>query len=134
MKTTCSILILLLCISASAQNVVTTNLHNFGYINGTNNGNVFYSTNVLIPKERIVLHSGGITNVPVAGITNSITLRLQVQGSNTWITLQSYKVSTTNAVVDTIDSSFGKIALPMRVVVETTNSLQIGVYRQDIAD
>ena len=132
-------IIYLLCLCASlagAQTIITTNLLNFTYLTGTNNGNVYYETNVLIPRQRLVLQTAGITNFNALGVSNVIArLQLSIDASNTnWVTLQTIYPTVTNANVDSIVSSFGRISLPLRVQVVTTNSTGVAVYGQRIVE
>lgn len=127
-------LLLLIAATCGAQTIVTTNLINFSYITGTNNGNVYYETNVLIPQQRIVLQTAGVTNFNALGVSNVIArLQVSIDASNTnWVTLQTVYPTTTNANVDSVLSSFGKVTLPLRVQIVTTNSTGIAVYRQRV--
>lgn len=134
MKKLYSILLCLLALSAGAQTIISTNLLNLTYVSGTNNGNVYWETNVSIPAQRLMLQHIGITNVPTAGIlTNALLYRLQlsIDGSNTnWVTLETFYPSTTNATVDDEISTVRKISLPLRIQVVTTNTIGVSVFRQ----
>lgn len=127
-------LILFLAGNAGAQTVISTNLLPLTYVNGTNNGYVYWETNVYIPKQRIILNHLGITNNNALGQSNLVArLQLSIDGSNTnWTTLQTIYPTATNALTDSIISSFGKISLPLRVQIVTTNSIGVAVYRQEI--
>lgn len=128
-------LLSLFTITASAQTIVTTNLLNFTYVNGTNNGNVYYETNVLIPIQNLVIQTTGITNANALGVTNVIArLQLSIDSSNTnWVTLQTIYPTTTNANVDSIKTSFGRVSLPLRLQLVTTNATGLAAYRQTIS-
>lgn len=120
--------------TANAQELITTNILSLTYVNGTNNGIVYYETNVFIPKQRIVLNHLGITNNNALGRSNIIArLQLSIDASNTnWVTLETFYPTVTNSISDSVISTFGKISLPLRVQIVTTNSIGVAVYSQRI--
>jgi len=126
---TLTLLFLFVASIAGAQTIVTTNLINLTYINGTNTGNVYYETNATIPRQRIVLQNLGITNGGAYGVTN-VVARLQAQIGGGWTTLETFYPSTTNAIVDSLVSTSAKASIPMRVEVVTTNAIGISTLRQ----
>ena len=120
----------------SAANAIT-NLLSLTYVNGTNNGSVYYASNIVVPMQRFTIQSLGITNGGYAGdyttngITNAITINLQysVDSSNSnWVTLATYKPNTTNALVEISSQVIGQIAIPMRMQVVTTNALGVAIF------
>ena len=137
MKKLLSILALtVLALELPAANAIT-NLLSLTYVNGTNNGGVYYASNIVVPVQKFTIQSLGITNggysgnYTTNGITNAITINLQysVDASNTnWITLATYKPSTTNASVEISPQVIGQIAIPMRMQVITTNELGVAVF------
>lgn len=133
MKTITSFLFLCAAI-ASGQTIISTNLLPLTYVNGTNNGYVYTATNILIPQQRIVLHHLGITNANALGRSNIIArLQVSIDASNTnWVTLQTIYPTVTNAISDSVITSFGRVSLPMRVQIVTTNALGVAVYRQEV--
>lgn len=133
MKTLTTLLLLVASIAGAETILVTTNLHNYGQISGVSNGNVYFATNVYIPPQTFIFQSGPITNANGLGVTNLVAeLQLSIDSSNTnWVTLDTFYPSTTNATVDTVTTDFGKISLPLRVRLTTTNSLPAAVYRQE---
>lgn len=135
MKTALCFLISAFCFAAAAE---STNLLSLTYVNGTNTGNVFWASNIYVPRQKFIVQSLGITNsasgsYTTNGITNSITVHFQlsVDASNTnWITLATWTPVSTNALVANIDDEFARIALPMRAQVITTNALGVSVFKQ----
>ena len=124
---------------ANSVNGAPTNLVSLSYINGTNNGNVYYASNIYVPRQKYLFQSLGITNAGFSGnyttngITNRITVNIQlsVDASNTnWVTLYTWTPSHTNAVVETYSEEFDRIALPIRAQVITTNSIGVSVFKQ----
>ena len=116
-----------------------TNLVSLQYINGTNNGNVYYASNIYVPRQKFLFQTLGITNGGYAGsyttngITNAVTVNIQisVDASNTnWVTLTTWTPNHTNAVVDSFDEELDRIALPIRAQVITTNAIGVSVFKQ----
>lgn len=116
-----------------------TNLLSLTYVNGTNNGNVFYASNIFVPRQKFIVQSLGITNAnpggsyTTNGITNSITVHFQLSvdgGNSNWVTLATWTPDGTNSLVANIDDEFARIALPMRAQVITTNALGVSVFKQ----
>lgn len=132
MKTIALLITLCAALTARAQTIVSTNLLTFTYVNGTNNGNVYYVTNVLIPKQLLLIQHAGITNYNAKGVSNLIArLQVSIDASNTnWVTLQTIYPTVTNPVSDSVLTDFGKITLPLRVQVVTTNAIGVAVYGQ----
>lgn len=133
-----TILALIACLIA-LPSFAATNLLSLTYVNGTNSGNVYYASNIFIPRQKFILQSLGITNGGYSGlpstngITNSILVNIQisVDGSNTnWITLRQWSPATTNATVENLDEDFDRIALPIRAQVITTNALGVSIFKQ----
>lgn len=116
-----------------------TNLVSLTYVNGTNNGNIYYASNISIPRQRFLFQTLGITNggysgnYTTNGITNAVTVNIQlsIDGSNTnWLTLATWTPDHTNAVIDTFNEDFDLIALPIRAQVITTNAIGTAVFKQ----
>lgn len=136
MKTLSTILILFVCLIAQAA----TNLVNLQYINGTSAPGVYYASNIYIPRQKFIFQSLGITNTAgysgsytTNGITNSLIVNIQISidGSNTnWMTLATWRPSTTNATVESFNEEIDRIALPIRAQVITTNSIGVSVFTQ----
>jgi len=134
MKTLLALLIVLSGLTTQAA----TNLLTLSYVNGTNNGNVYYASNIFVPRQKYIIQHLGITNVASGsyttnGITNSILVNIQlsIDGSNTnWVTLATWKPSGTNAGVETLTDEFDRIALPIRAQVITTNALGVSIFNQ----
>ena len=124
---------------ANAVNGAPTNLVSLSYINGTNNGNVYYASNIYVPRQKFLFQTLGITNGGYAGsyttngITNAVRVNIQisVDASNTnWVTLTTWTPNHTNAVVDSFDEDLDLIALPIRAQVITTNAIGVSVFKQ----
>ena len=132
-------IILISILFASLAYSAPTNLVSLTYVNGTNNGNVYYASNISIPRQRFLLQTLGITNggysgnYTTNGITNAVQVNVQlsIDASNTnWLTLFTWKPNHTNAVVDNYDEELDRIALPIRAQVITTNSIGVSVFKQ----
>jgi hypothetical protein len=135
MKTILAAILLSLALAAQAANPLT-NLLSLAYVNGTNNGGVYYASNIIVPLQKFTLQSLGITNVlggsyTTNGVTNRITAYLQwsVDPANaTWVTIATYAPTTTNATVENINSVIGQIAIPMRLQIVTTNAIGVATF------
>lgn len=132
-------LLLIAFLFANAVNGAPTNLVSLSYINGTNNGNVYYASNIYVPRQKYLFQSLGITNTGFSGnyttngITNRITVNIQLSvdpANSNWVTLYTWTPSHTNAVVETYNEEFDRIALPIRAQVITTNSIGAAVFKQ----
>jgi hypothetical protein len=122
----------ILAFSLSVWADVTTNLISLTYINGTNGGGVYYASNVIVPTQKYIIQSLGITNGG-ATATNFITVNIQYSvdpANSNWQTLVTYHPATTNATVELLSTNIGLIALPMRAQVITTNSLGVSIFKQ----
>lgn len=115
-----------------------TNLLSLTYVDGTNTGNIYQVDGITIPRQKYLLQSLGITNTAgysgnytTNGITNCIIVNLQVSVDGVWTTLQTWKPTTTNAVVTNIVCDFDRITLPMRAQVITTNALGVSVFNNN---
>ena len=135
MKTIFLISILFASLAYSAP----TNLVTLTYVNGTNNGNVYYASNISIPRQRFLFQTLGITNAGYSGnyttngITNAVQVNIQlsIDGSNTnWTTLYTWTPNHTNPVVDNYDEELDRITLPIRAQVITTNAIGVSVFKQ----
>lgn len=133
MKKLIIIAALLACLSAHAA----TNLLNLTYVNGTNNGNIYYASNIVVPLQRFLIQSLGITNTTpatnsaTADNTNrlSVNIQISVDGSNTnWLTLTTLHPTTTNAAVTSFSVDNLRIALPIRAQVVTTNTIGVTIF------
>jgi len=116
-----------------------TNLVSLAYINGTNTGNIYYASNIFVPRQKFLFQTLGITNggysgnYTTNGITNAVRVNIQlsIDGSNTnWVTLTTWTPNHTNAVVDSFDEELDRIALPIRAQVITTNAIGVSVFKQ----
>lgn len=129
---------LILSLIAGSSFAASTNLLSLIQVDGTNVGNVYYASNIFVPRQKYLVQHTGITNSASGsyltnGITNSITVNFQISvdgGNSNWVTLATWHPATTNASVEEIDDEFGRIALPMRAQVITTNSLGVSVFKQ----
>lgn len=135
MKTLFLISVLFVSLAYSAP----TNLVTLTYVNGTNNGNVYYASNISIPRQRFLFQTLGITNAGYSGnyttngITNAVQVNMQlsIDASNTnWVTLYTWTPNHTNPVVDNYDEELDRITLPIRAQVITTNAIGVSVFKQ----
>lgn len=131
MKIIFSILILF-CSTWNIRADSNTNLLSLTYVNGTNNGGVYWASNCIVPLQKILAQSLGITNGG-ATATNFVRINLQwsVDAANTnWTTVATFYPSTTNATVDLFSTNFGAIRIPFRAQVITTNTIGVAVFKE----
>lgn len=132
MKTIITLLFALtVTLTASAQTLTSTNVLPFTYYTGTNNSYYWLETNVTIPKQRIQFYHAGITNFNALG-TSNVVIRLQMQISNDWTTIETSYPSATNSITDVLSSNISKVAIPFRIQVVTTNLTGANAFRQQI--
>lgn len=126
--------LILLCASiAGAQTITSTNIVPYTFYTGTNNSYEFITTNLVYrTPDRIQFNHGGITNFNALNNTNVI-IRLQLNISNTWVTIQTFYPTATNAnTTDNFTSTARNVAIPARVQVVTTNQTAYGVFSEQV--
>jgi hypothetical protein len=116
----------LIVLPASAQIVGTNSLSLQAVATTTVNGTAFSLGGISIPTRQHLIQNTGITG-PSNG-TNALVVNVQLSmdGSN-WVTVSTYRPTTTNATVDLFAPSTHDIACYMRAQAVTTNTVTVGV-------
>ena len=115
-----------------------TNLVNWGNNNGTNASSVVTYGNIYFPPQTFTIQFGAITNAnpggsyTTNGMTNFISCDWQfsMDGANSnWITFATMVPTLTNGCYLTFTLPAVSTNLYQRVLVRTTNSLPVGVWK-----
>lgn len=121
-----------------------TSAFDYQAVAGTANGSTSAVAAVRVPLQTFYLQSGQITNAPayatniVGGVTNVVNVntnvvkaswQLTLDGTN-WVTITNLYRSSTNAGIDTYAVQINSLTVTQRVVVTTSNSIPVGVFRQ----
>lgn len=130
--------------TAALAQPALTSLFDYQAVNGSANGSTSAVSAVRVPLQTFYLQSGQITNAPayatnvVGGVTNVVNVntnvvklawQLTLDGTN-WVTVTNLYRHSTNAGIDSTAVQINSLAVTQRVVITTSNSIPVGVFRQ----